>query len=124
MALPIPSVRTLEDCADFATAVQPFIGQLYDLPARVLAVATGNESFLKVYTETNPVVSGFAFSLALAVVVFIVSEINRNYSQVDRLWSILPALYIAHFDAWARLAGVSSKRIDAALVFSVAWAVS
>jgi steroid 5-alpha reductase family enzyme len=57
--------------------------------------------------------------------VFLVSaEVNRNYSQVDRLWSILPTVYIAHFDLFARLTDVPHQRIDLALLFSTLWSVS
>jgi hypothetical protein len=122
MALPI--VHALEDCADFATAVKPFIPQLSDLPGKLLDVVAGRESLLKLYTETNPLISGFAISVLLGAVFLVVAEVNRNYSQVDRCWSLLPTLYIAHFDAWARLTGLPTRRIDAALLFSTIWSVS
>lgn len=122
MALPV--VHTLEDCADFAKTVQPFLPQLYDLPSRLLDVFAGRETLVRLYAETNPLVSGFAFSLLAGAVLLVVAEINGNYSQVDRCWSILPTLFIAHFDAWARLAGISAQRIDAVLLFSTIWSVS
>ena len=31
--------------------------------------------------------------LAVAVVTFVASELTRNYSQVDRLWSLMPIIY-------------------------------
>lgn len=120
----IPHLHALEDCADFSQAVTPFIPQLYALPHRLADVCAGRENLLNVYTETNPLVSGFAFSVFLGAIFLVVAEINRNYSQVDRCWSILPTLYIAHFDAWARLTGLPSRRIDAALLFSTIWSVS
>jgi hypothetical protein len=122
MALPL--LNTLEDCADFSKAVKPYIPQLYALPEKLLDVFAGRESLLKLYTETNPLISGFAISVALGAVFLVVAEINRNYSQVDRCWSLLPTLYIAHFDAWARLTGLPTQRIDAALLFSAIWSVS
>jgi hypothetical protein len=118
------TIRTLEDCADFSKAVEPYIPQLYDLPAKLIDVFAGRESILKLYIETNPLVSGFAISVFLGAVFLVAAEINRNYSQVDRFWSLLPTLYIAHFDVWARLAGLPSQRIDAALLFSAVWSVS
>jgi hypothetical protein len=122
MALPV--LHSLEDCADFSKAVAPFLPQLYDLPVKLLDVVAGRESLLQLYTETNPLVSGFAVSVFLGAVFLVVAEINRNYSQVDRAWSLLPTLYIAHFDAWARLTGLPARRIDAALLFSAIWSVS
>lgn len=35
--------------------------------------------------------------LAVAAGAFVVSEITRNYSQVDKLWSIMPVIYCWHF---------------------------
>ncbi|GAB1320612.1 Steroid 5-alpha reductase C-terminal domain-containing protein [Madurella fahalii] len=119
----LPSIGTLEDCADFSKVVEPFIPQLYALPEKLLDVVSGRERLLSLYAETNPLISGFAISVALGAVFLVLAEINRNYSQVDRAWSILPTLYIAHFDAWARLSGIPSQRIDTVLLVSVIWSI-
>lgn len=102
----------------------PYIPQLYNLPEKLLEVVQGRQGLANLYTETNPLISGFAISLLLGLVFLIVSEINQNFSQVDRCWSLLPTLYLAHFDLWARLAGVPSQRLDALLLFGLAWSVS
>jgi steroid 5-alpha reductase family enzyme len=39
------------------------------------------------------------FMLGAALLCFLVSELTRNYSQVDKLWSLLPILYAWYF-AW------------------------
>ena len=140
MALPI--VHSLPECASYARVIEPCIGQLYSLPYEFFDAARASLSgalsadsldliaseaaqpFARLYTHTNPLVSGFAVSLVLGAVFLVVSEINRNYSQVDRCWSLLPTLYIAHFNLWARLQGLSTEKLDAALLFSVAWSVS
>lgn len=119
----LPTLQTLEECSDFSKTVEPFIPQLYGLPQRALDVAAGREGLVKLYAETNPLISGFAISIALGAVFLVAAEVNRNYSQVDRFWSLLPTFYIAHFDVWARLAGIPSPRIDAALLFSTVWSV-
>jgi steroid 5-alpha reductase family enzyme len=54
----------------------------------------------------------------------VVSEVNRNYSQVDRMWSILPNLYVVHLAVWARLAGVPHSRLDLIVVATTVWSVS
>ncbi len=123
-SMALPSLQALEDCADFAKTVEPFLPQLYELPGRVLHALQGRESFLELYTATNPLVSGFAFSVFLGAVFLVVSEYNKNYSQVDRCWSLLPTFYVAHFNFWARLAGIPSQRLDAALLFGTVWSVS
>lgn len=120
----LPTLLRFEDCASWAKTVEPYIPQLYELPSKVVDVVQGRQELLDLYTQTNPLVSGFAISVALGAVFLVVAEFNKNYSQVDRCWSILPTFYIAHFDLWARLTGVPSQRIDAILVFGIVWSVS
>ena len=120
----LPTLHALEECADFSKTVEPFLPQLYALPAKLADVLAGREDLVKLYTNTNSLISGFAISILLGAVFLVAAEVNRNYSQVDRFWSLLPTIYIAHFDLWARLAGIPSQRIDAALLFSTIWSVS
>jgi len=120
----LPALRALEDCSNFSKTVQPFIPQLYALPERLADVLAGREGIIKLYAETNPLITGFAISVFLGAVFLVAAEVNRNFSQVDRFWSLLPTFYIAHFDLWARLTGVPNQRLDAALLFSTIWSVS
>jgi len=41
--------------------------------------------------------SMFYLMLGVATTCFIVSEITRNCSQVDKLWSIMPIIYTWYF---------------------------
>lgn len=118
----LPTVASLEACADYAHNVEPFLDQLYELPGKTLTALTSG-SLGQLYFDTNPLISGFGISIALGFVFLVVSEINRNYSQVDRCWSLLPTFYIAHFNLWSRLTGVHSARLDAALLYSTIWSV-
>ncbi|KAI1854813.1 hypothetical protein JX265_002452 [Neoarthrinium moseri] len=117
----IPSLKALEDCADWSKTVEPFLPQLYELPQKLLDSVSGSQNALELYQQTNPLVTGFAFSLFVGVVVLVVSEINRNYSQVDRLWSLLPTVYNAHFTVWSHLNGLPSQRLDLITLWSVFW---
>jgi steroid 5-alpha reductase family enzyme len=47
-----------------------------------------------------------AIMIVVAVVCFLVSEISRNYSQVDKLWSLLPIAY-----GWVTVASAPSARL-------------
>jgi steroid 5-alpha reductase family enzyme len=116
----LPTLQTISECGDYAKTVEPFIPQLMGLPSNLL---NNTEGLAQLYVETNPLVSAFAASVAFSVIFFIVSEINRNYSQVDRLWSILPNLYVVHLALWARLAGLPHSRIDLIAVFTSLWSV-
>ena len=89
-AMAVPVVKTVQDCADWSKTVEPYIPQLYALPAQIASSITSTTSLAQLYASTNPVISAFAFSCALFPVFLLVSEINKNYSQVDRVWSILP----------------------------------
>lgn len=120
----LPALNALEECSDFSKTVEPFLPQLYELPNKLAEVFTSGGSLRALYLGTNPLISAFAFSLVLGFVFLVVSEINKNYSQVDRCWSLLPTVYLAHFDVWARMAGLPSERLDTALFFSTVWSVS
>ncbi len=122
--LALPAVNSLEDCSNFTIAVQPFIPQLYDFPQRFFQSLSDPEALKNVYLSTNPLISGFALSLFLAPIFLVVSEFNKNYSQVDRVWSILPTIYNAHYALWAYLAGIPNERTNTILAFSCIWSVS
>ncbi|PSS03799.1 hypothetical protein BD289DRAFT_97607 [Coniella lustricola] len=117
----LPALQSFEDCADWAKTIEPYIPQLYELPSRLVDVVQGRQSLADVYTQTNPAISGFAISIALGSIFLVVAEANRNYSQVDRCWSLLPTFFIAHFDLWARLTGAPTTRIDMILLFGTVW---
>lgn len=121
MSLPI--LISLEDCGDYSKTVEPFIPQLYALPNKVLENINSADGLIQLYKDANPLVTGFAASVFLSFVFLVISEIHRNYSQVDRMWSILPNLYIIHFAVWARLAGMPHSRLDLVAAFSTIWSV-
>ncbi|OBT78423.1 hypothetical protein VF21_02139 [Pseudogymnoascus sp. 05NY08] len=117
----LPSVATFEECADFSQTVAPFIPQLYELPQKLLNSYSSRDELLQLYIATNPMISALALGLALFPIVWMVSEINRNYSQVDRLWSILPAIFIGHFVAYGHVVGLDTERLDMLLFAVVVW---
>ena len=121
MALPV--IRSIADCTDYSKTVLPYIGQLYDLPQQIIDNITNLQALKVLYVSTNPLISAFAFSLFLFPVFLVVSEINRNYSQVDRCWSILPTFYNAHYTAYAHATGLSTRRLDVLLLLSTFWSV-
>lgn len=121
MALPV--LKSLEECADFSKTVEPYIAQFYELPQRLVASDGSPHGLLALYKSTNPLVSGFAFSLFLGCVFLVVSELNRNYSQVDRMWSLLPTIYNAHFAVWTHVNKLPTQRVDLILFWSVLWSV-
>ncbi|KFY22822.1 hypothetical protein V493_06302 [Pseudogymnoascus sp. VKM F-4281 (FW-2241)] len=119
----LPALATFEDCADFSKTVVPFIPQLYELPQQLLNSWSNPDELLELYIATNPLISAFALALALFPIIWMVSEVNRNYSQVDRLWSILPAIFIGHFVAYGHLIGLDTERLDTLLISVVIWSV-
>lgn len=120
----LPTVKTAYDCANFGRTVSPYLSQLNDLPSRLLAAGGDLENLREVYLSTNPFTTALAFTLSIVPIFVLVSEINRNYSQVDRIWSILPVIYNAHYSAWAHLAGLDTERLNTVLIFSAIWGVS
>jgi hypothetical protein len=124
MALPV--VKNVTQCADFSLTVLPYVPHLLSLPSKVVAAGQAQQlDVLKdIYVSTNPLVTVAAVSLLLAVAFLIVSELNQNYSQVDRLWSILPVVYNAHYAIWARLNGLAPTTVNTIAVLTCIWGVS
>ncbi|PWY73844.1 DUF1295-domain-containing protein [Aspergillus sclerotioniger CBS 115572] len=125
MALPLPDVKSVADCASFGHTVLPFLSQITALPERLqLAAAAKDVDILKdIYLSTNPFITALGFSLFLSIILLIASEINRNYSQVDRFWSILPSVYNVHFAVWARLSGLRTQSLDIIAAIILIWSV-
>jgi steroid 5-alpha reductase family enzyme len=121
----LPAVKSLTASADFSVSVLPYLERA--TPAFLALVDAAKAKSLPAltawYLDTNPLLSAFFFSVALGFVVWIVSELARNYSQVDRLWSVVPFAYVLHFDLWARRNGVPSARLDLALFCMLMWSM-
>lgn len=120
----LPVVRNLVDCSDIYQTVLPYLPQLYDLPQQIFQNINNLQALKILYVSTNPFISAFAFSLFLAPIFLLVSEVNKNYSQVDRCWSLLPTIYNAHYVAYAHATGLPTRRLDILLLFSAVWSVS
>ena len=119
----LPTVKTFADVTNFEKTVAAYLPQLYDLPPRLFQAISDPQALKEVYASTNPLISALALSLFLAPTFLIVSEVNRNYSQVDRCWSILPTVYNAHYVLYAHLVGLPTRRLDILLAVSSIWSV-
>lgn len=124
MVLPLPAIVSVSEAAELGRTVWPFVPQLLSLPKTLIEVGSDWESLKEVYLATNPFVTAIAFTLALVPILVIISELNRNYSQVDRLWSILPSIYNVHYALWAHLAGLPTEKVKTVAIFSLIWSVS
>jgi len=56
------------------------------------------------------------FMAAVAIFCFVVSEMTRNYSQVDKLWSLMPIVY-----GWITAATFPSARVFVMAALVTAW---
>ncbi|KAF3910062.1 hypothetical protein ABW21_db0209408 [Orbilia brochopaga] len=86
-------------------------------------VVHGDSDFSSFYKNTDPLGTAILGSLLLSTLALGLSEITRNFSQVDRWWSLAPALYVLHYAYWARVNGLSSDRIDTAAVVVAIWSI-
>ena len=123
-AAALAATTSLRECGDFQLTAARHLPQLQDFFQNFLSSTSSLESLQRFYTTTNPLVTAFAFSLLLAPVFLLVSEINKNYSQVDRCWSLLPSVYTTHYAIWAHMAGVPTQRVDLLLIVVLTWSVS
>jgi steroid 5-alpha reductase family enzyme len=119
MALPV--VKNALECAEYTNTVHPYLYQLRPLPGIVAESITNAAALRQVYLDTNPLITSIAFSIAIAPIFLVVSEINKNYSQVDRMWSILPSIHHLHHFIYAYLAGYDTTRIGGVALASVIW---
>ena len=117
----LPVLQSFPGCVDWSKTVDPYLHQLAELPFKFIGVLLARGNPLTLYLQTNPFITGLYLSILFGAIFLVVAEVNKNYSQVDRCWSILPTFYIAHFDLWARLSGVPSQRLDLILFFSALW---
>ncbi|KPI42175.1 uncharacterized protein AB675_5317 [Cyphellophora attinorum] len=83
MALPV--VKNALECAEYTNTLHPYLYQLRPLPGIVAESITNAAALRQVYLDTNPAITSIAFSIAIAPIFLVVSEINKNYSQVDRM---------------------------------------
>ena len=58
-------------------------------------------TMLEIYKATDPLISSLWIAGGCALLCWVLSLITREYSWVDRLWSITPPLYAIHFAAAA-----------------------
>lgn len=49
------------------------------------------------YCSNGPVEGAVLFNIALGTLIYLLSKISKEYSWVDRIWTILPSLYTFHF---------------------------
>ena len=54
--------------------------------------------------------------IIVAIVCFVVSELTRNYSQVDKLWSLMPGIY-----SWITVASFPSPRLFVMAILVTLW---
>lgn len=122
MALPLAA--DVIECTELSSTVLPYVSQLFDLPQHILGSYNDPEALKDLYLATNPLVTAFAFSLFVSPLFLLASEVNKNYSQVDRFWSILPSIYNAHYVVYAHLASLPTQRLHNLLAISTIWSVS
>lgn len=70
------------------------------------------------YWQTDPMVTALWICAALSLWCWVASLATDNYSQVDRLWSLAPPLYVLHF---AARAGFGDARLNLMAVLTLAW---
>jgi steroid 5-alpha reductase family enzyme len=73
------------------------------------------------YCKSGALEYGLFATLILATVCFILTKLTREYSWVDRLWSVLPGLYACHFlyhQSHCRNTPVSDRQW---IMFTIVW---
>ncbi len=74
----------------------------------------------ELYRQTDPMVTALWGAGGFALLCWVLSLITREYSWVDRLWSITPPLFAVHFAAYA---GFEDTRLNLMAALTVLWGV-
>ena len=126
----LPPLPSLSAAASYELTVKPYLDMLPALAdASMLALRSKAplHSLLALYAETNPLVTATGLAFSMMPFFFVASEISRNWSQVDRVWGILPVVFNGHFALWDRVTSAPDKafsRVDLAASVLVLWGVS
>jgi steroid 5-alpha reductase family enzyme len=72
------------------------------------------------YQSTDPLTTALWVAGGLALVCWVLSLITKEYSWVDRLWSITPPLFALHFAGYV---GFSDTRLNLMAGLAVLWGV-
>ncbi|MGB5696048.1 MAG: DUF1295 domain-containing protein [Polyangiales bacterium] len=75
-------------------------------------------NMLELYESTDPLTSALWAAGVLALLCWVLSLITKEYSWVDRLWSITPPLFAVHF---AGHAGFDDARLNLMAALTVLW---
>lgn len=74
----------------------------------------------ELYKTTDPLLSALWMAGALSLLCWVLSLITREYSWVDRLWSITPPLFALHFAGYV---GFADSRLNLMAGLTVLWGV-
>ena len=50
-------------------------------------------TLVELHKSSSPIQTCFQVCCLVSIIVFITSSVTKNYSQVDKVWSIIPAIY-------------------------------
>ena len=75
---------------------------------------------LELYNTTDPLVTALWIAGGFAALCWVLSLITKEYSWVDRLWSVTPPLFAVHF---AARAGFDDARLNLMAALTVLWGV-
>ena len=75
---------------------------------------------MELYRSTDPLTTALWVAGGLALLCWLLSVITKEYSWVDRLWSITPPLFALHF---AGQPGFSDPRLNLMAALAVLWGV-
>lgn len=126
----LPQPLTLAAAANYELTAAPYFEALSLYPSAIsdaLKTKAPLEALIALYDTTNPLTTAAAFAIGIIPLFYIVSEVNRNYSQVDRVWSILPTIINGHYALWKyrtnNTSGPGLDRVDLAALVLLVWTV-
>lgn len=116
----LPALSTFSLVTDYSQTIAPYFSPVTS-NLHFLQVGSENFSPSAFYHNTNPAITAIIFSQVLTLWTFILSTTTGNWSHTDRLWSILPAIYIGHFTYIAHSLSLPTARLDTLLTLTLIW---
>ncbi|CAO3696082.1 unnamed protein product [Rhizopus stolonifer] len=93
-----------------------------DILSALQKILSNPQLLVDYYKNNNALVVASSFTAVITTVHYIASEVTRDYSQVDRCWSILPGIYAWHFTIHNYISeGVLNPRLVTASVLISLW---
>ncbi|KAK7208403.1 hypothetical protein BZA70DRAFT_254568 [Myxozyma melibiosi] len=88
-----------------------------------LSMAKGEVPLKEFFVNSHPYTAAALLHVAVMGLTFVIGTLQDEYSQVDRIWSLLPAFTIIMYTVHSYLNGIAASRLWIYTIIVVIWSV-